>query len=403
MEATINPEVQEKRYFECDRLGGRFSVDQCRTNRKRPGDSISVRIHCRDCDLARALDAGDVPTFTLAEMFGDHQPAPPPEPVARKKAPPKKTPNPKRAKPPPVKVALPPTVEETKSAPSPPPEKPPPDADYANYAFSEAPPEAPALADFERGTRFLTRPRRWTGDELELLLQEYPAGDLDDLAEKLGRKRSTLNCKASELKIRRTVYIRKKRRKHEMTPEIEAELRSVYARGRRYSGEINALARRFKRPRWWVSQQAIYLALVPKRTKEPNWCDRELKILEVNAHRSPEHIRSKLKKEGFQRTLTGIVLKRKRLKLTAPNLNGYSANRLAGALGVDPQAVTGWIKKGWLKSEGRGLHYTEAQNGSEGYWIRPLWVKRFIVEHAEMLDLGKVDRSWFVEILAGTK
>ena len=71
-------------------------------------------------------------------------------------------------------------------------------------------------------------------------------------------------------------------------------------------------------------------------------------------------------------------------------------------MGVDPHAVTGWIKKGWLKAEGRGLHYTEAQGGSEGHWIRPRWVKRFIVEHAEMLDLGKVDRSWFVDILAGT-
>ena len=417
MEATTQP--SEKLYFQCDPLGGRFSIDQCRANRKRPGDSMPIRIHCTDCALARALDAGKVATFTLEEMLGGHRPAPPPVPeraarrphVPRRKPVVKSAPTPAHPTPKPERVArgIPaPKRKPVAKAPDPslkprtnqaPPPEAAPAPEYANYALPEAPIVEFPLEDFERRTRFLLKARHWTPDEIELLRREYPTCDLDELCRKLGRKAGSIHTKASHLQIRRTVYARKKRRKYELTPQIEAAIRKVYGTGRRYTGDVDGLASRIGWPRYAVSRKATELGIVPMRIKEPNWCDRELKILERNAYRSPDFIKKKLKRAGFERTVLGIVLKRKRMRLTSPNLDGYSANRLAMAFGIDPHSITTWIRKGWLKAEMRGTSRMESQGG-DGYWIKPKWVRTFIVEHVEMIDLAKVDRTWFVDILA---
>jgi hypothetical protein len=76
----------------------------------------------------------------------------------------------------------------------------------------------------------------------------------------------------------------------------------------------------------------------------------------------------------------------------------YSANSLAQALGIDPHAVTRWIKSGHLKAKFRGTARTAQQNG-DIYLIHEKDVRRFILEHPTEIDLRRVDQLWFLDVL----
>ena len=60
--------------------------------------------------------------------------------------------------------------------------------------------------------------------------------------------------------------------------------------------------------------------------------------------------------------------------------NFYPAYSLVQALGIDPHAVTCWIKSGHLKAELRGTARTPQQNG-DTYLIPEKSVRRFIFQH----------------------
>ena len=132
--------------------------------------------------------------------------------------------------------------------------------------------------------------------------------------------------------------------------------------GKRGDGQVRDLAKRLNYPRWKISRYAIQLGLIAKQKKEPNWSEKEIKILEKNAHRHPENIQKKLGQIGFIRSTTGIVLKRKRMRFTK-NLGGMSATSLALCLGVDSHFVTKAIVAGRLKATMRGTRRTEKQGG----------------------------------------
>ena len=68
---------------------------------------------------------------------------------------------------------------------------------------------------------------------------------------------------------------------------------------------------------------------------------------------SDERIRLKLKAAGYARAVTAVHLKLKRMRFKNDG-SFYSANGLAQTLGIDPHAVTRWIKSGHLKAKFRG-------------------------------------------------
>jgi len=350
----------EKQFFRCDPLSATISVDQCAVNRALPagmesGPKPKSGIHrpgpCTDCSLARSLDAGEVPVLALADVLGGAAPAPP-EPA--RKPPPK----PRRER-------------------------------------KAAPPLAPPLPADGGGVR----PRLYSRAEIEILRRDYPAGDIGALADALGRSRVSLHCKASALRIHRTAPRVGTKAKWIPTPEIDAAITRVYQQPQRKNGLIDGLAQRIRWPRWKVSARARALGVVSLRTKEPNWRDRELELLEKWGHHSPFVIRLKLKKLGYDRSVTGIVLKRNRMRLTAPYLtHGYTANRLADAFGVDGTVIAAWIGKGWLHAQRRGTARTP-QQGGDMWWIKTGDVRRFILDSVEVIDLAKVDKTWFVEVL----
>jgi len=181
-----------------------------------------------------------------------------------------------------------------------------------------------------------------------------------------------------------------------ITPEMSLEIREVY-RTKGCNGEVRALAKKLKLPRWKITHHAIKQGWIAKKRKDPDWTEKELKILEHNAHKTPENIHLWLKKAGFDRSITGIVLKRKRMRFLK-NLKGQTATSLAECFGVDIKCVTRWIGLGYLQAKRRGTDRTERQGG-DMWFIKDRAVRSFIVNYLDEIDIRKVDKYWFVDML----
>lgn len=195
---------------------------------------------------------------------------------------------------------------------------------------------------------------------------------------------------------------RRLRKKWVPTPQIDAVIRAAYQKSAGKTPIIRQTAKRIGWPRWAVSKRAGELGLSTRYQPERVWSSEELAILEKHSFKSPLAIQQRLQKAGFgRRTETSIVLKRKRLSLTGPNLvDGYSPTMLAKLLGIDGHTVQRWIASGRLKAqkrEGFGL----AGGVGEYHWLPWKRVRAFIVENPTMIDLRKVDALWFIDLLGG--
>ena len=187
------------------------------------------------------------------------------------------------------------------------------------------------------------------------------------------------------------------RRKYLFTDQIDQLIREIYLsqRDARTRMGIRPLARKVGMPHWALKKRARELGLA--RTKELPWSEPELAILARYAWMTDERIRLKLKAAGYARTVTAIHLKLKRMKFKQDG-SFYSAYSLAQALGIDPHAVTRWIKGGHLKAKSRGTARTPQQNG-DSYIIQERDIRRFILDHPTDIDLRKVDQLWFLDLI----
>lgn len=197
----------------------------------------------------------------------------------------------------------------------------------------------------------------------------------------------------------RCVPARTHRRKYVADEQIDAIIREAY---RRRLEEKDRQATRWAQretgwPKFMIVRRGAELGLA--RTKEPNWSPAELAILEETAHLGVEAVRRKLAQAGFGRSRTGILLKRRRLKLTAC-LHGYSGNALAALFGVDNHKIYRWIEDGVLVAERRGTDRTSKQGG-DTYWIRREDTYAFLLNHPDEYDLRKVEKWWFLSLITG--
>jgi hypothetical protein len=188
-----------------------------------------------------------------------------------------------------------------------------------------------------------------------------------------------------------------RRKEYIFTSLMDEAIRKDYRTGTG-NGEVKRLAEILKIPRWRITRRAREIGAYEPKVKEPDWSEREITVLERNAHKNPETIRRSLLKHGYKRSIAGIILKRKRLRLPS-NLEGYSACKLAECFGVDNKVITRWIEKGWLKAEKRGTRRTEKQGG-DAYYIKEKDIRQFIVESIGVIDIRKVEKTWFVDVVA---
>jgi hypothetical protein len=190
------------------------------------------------------------------------------------------------------------------------------------------------------------------------------------------------------------------KRRYIPTASIDAAIREAYRRQRQ--GDRNALktaSRQLGWPRSAVSRRGAELGIT--RAKESPWTRSEEDILERFGHLAPSGIQSKLVSAGFNRSIAAIQVKLHRNRIKQ-NLNGYSANSLADALGVDVHKILLWIRRGLLKAERRGTARIDSQGG-DTWWIADRAVRKFIFQAPEEIDLARVEKIWFLDLITGGK
>lgn len=188
--------------------------------------------------------------------------------------------------------------------------------------------------------------------------------------------------------------------KYPITPEMHEAIRQVYqtATGK---GQVKALAQRFGYPREIVTFYAQKQGWIARHGwgKEPPWSEKELLILRVNAHLHPRRIQMRLTKAGFSRTLSAIKTKRDRLDLYTEH-GRMSIDQVALAFGVFHQTVKRWVKQGFLKAIATGSFVGGICPG-EIFLVADKAIRDFILAYPNLVDLRKVNKEWFIDILAG--
>lgn len=247
--------------------------------------------------------------------------------------------------------------------------------------------------------------RFWTTTELAIMRRVYPTqGVAGAMAALPGRSAGAIYQRAGIMALRAPATIARwqagqtVRHRWAGSEHIDAVIR------RRYPGcikrlDVARLAQSLNRPRWWVSKRAAALGLVAPRFKEPDWSAAELEIVHTGAHLQPAVLRRRLAKAGYRRTETAIIVKLKRIGADRTDPNNTTAHALSRLMGVDGHTVTDWIAKGWLPAKPRGTDRVAAQGGDQ-WWISYAAVRTFIITHTTHVDIRKVDKFWFVELLA---
>lgn len=192
------------------------------------------------------------------------------------------------------------------------------------------------------------------------------------------------------------VGYRTKRNKHTIDPKHDERIRKVYM-GTTGNGEIKALASWLGVPRQTLTTYANKNGWTQKAVKSPPWTPEEDAALEKYARYCIEKISVKMRQDGFNRTNTAIAIRLKRKRLLS-NLDGYSATQLSECLGIDAKSVTRLIQQNKLRAEKRGTARTEKQGG-DAWWIKPRYIRNYLMDYIGEIDMRKIDRFWFVDML----
>lgn len=190
----------------------------------------------------------------------------------------------------------------------------------------------------------------------------------------------------------------------EWPAEADAYLKKHYWKIRLRNGRMTkaAIGRALGKSPYQVSRRAAELGLVRHGVKQPEWTDEQAEFLADHVGRSSEWIRAAMVRRGWPaRSVSGIASKRKKMGITV-NGNGsiYSASELARLLGASNRAVCAWIRDGLLKAKPRTAAIDSRHGGVGDRWeIRPHEARNFIFKHPAYIDLGAVDKYWFLSIM----
>lgn len=249
--------------------------------------------------------------------------------------------------------------------------------------------------------------KHWTVPEVTIVRQQYPVAGVEAcLALLPHRTKGSIYQQAAKLGLGfRASKAGNPRKRWQTDLFTDDAIRAVYMATPK-KNDVLELARRIGRPRWWVSKRAVQLGLKVPRFKEAAWTEDELDLLEKHAHKDVRTIARTFRAHGYTRSETSIHVKRKRLALGVRELRQqaglYSAAQVASLMGVDGKTLTRWINLGWMKTAGRRGTARVVEQGGDAHEINADQIRQFIVEHPERVDLRKVDRLWFIELLGRT-
>jgi len=190
------------------------------------------------------------------------------------------------------------------------------------------------------------------------------------------------------------------RRRYIPTTDVDERIRSAYLRQRK--GDRSALKAARQELGWSksaIARRGAELCLT--RAKEQPWRQAEEDILQKHGHRTAVAIQQRLARAGYRRSCAAIQVKLVRLRIKR-NLDGYSGCALAAAFGVDAHKVCRWINRGLLRAMRRETERTP-QQGGDMWWIPASSVRKFVMNAPEEIDLARVEKFWFLDLVTGGK
>ncbi len=177
-------------------------------------------------------------------------------------------------------------------------------------------------------------------------------------------------------------------------PQYEDYLRAQYHGGlNRRIRVLNWMVRETGLPRWYIKRQAARLGLTMHMDRTP-WTDAETDLLERLVGRlSTATIAKRL-----HRPESSVVNKLKRMGTSRRVREGYTMRDLEMCFGEDHHKIAGWTKNGWLRDRLQGTRRHDG-NGNDIHRIREKDVLAFLKAHPEEINLGKVDQTWFLDLV----
>jgi len=258
----------------------------------------------------------------------------------------------------------------------------------------------------------LYEPRRlqvWTPDHVALL-HECCLADLSDhqIRDRF-RERFQQDWSLSAIKSKRqklglvskdgdlSALLSRRNRKYWPTDPVDEMIRACFSRKYERLGSLRNAAKCTGWPATAIVRRARELGLSHARN-DTRWSTGEEELLQGFAFQSPEAIQAKLRRQfGTHRTLTAIEAKRQRMNLLH-NLDGMNLRQLAEALGVAQKTVHRWLDSARIRGI---LRLPHLQAVGRHVWFFPTpEIRRFILENLECLDLGRVEKHWFVSIVS---
>jgi excisionase family DNA binding protein len=171
--------------------------------------------------------------------------------------------------------------------------------------------------------------------------------------------------------------------------KTDALIREAYASGSR--GAVTELAITLGVDRWRISKRAGELGIASVRLKDTEWCAGELRVLEQFGEQGAAVVHRELRKLGHERSVGAVATMVAQWTTKRDREDCWSARAVADAMGVDPHTVIRWITQGGLKARQVG-----------GQWeISRKAMKQWVVTHANAVDLKRVDKYWFIDMLGG--
>jgi len=156
---------------------------------------------------------------------------------------------------------------------------------------------------------------------------------------------------------------------------------------------LNQMVRLTGLPRWYIKRQAARLGLTLHMDRRP-WTATEMNLLDKLVGR----VSSSTIAKRLHRPESSVVNKLKRMGTSRRVRNGYTMRELELCFGEDHHKISQWIKNGWLHDHLQGTRRHDG-NGNDIHRIREKDILSFIRNHPQELNLGKVDQTWFLDLV----
>lgn len=251
-------------------------------------------------------------------------------------------------------------------------------ADQAVRRVEEQAAQSSQRKEYFWRTTEVARLERLSAEEagVEQLLKELPGRSLDAIKKKAGEMNLPLPAAKGTQAWK----------SDDATDEL---IRSAYADGSR--GAVTELAIKLGVERWRISKRAGELGVASVRLKDADWGAGELKVLEQYGDQGAAIVHRELRKLGHDRSVGSVATMVAQWAAKRERDDCWSAREVAELMGVDPHTVLRWITQGGLKARQSG-----------GQWeITRKAMKQWVVSHAQSVDLKRVDKYWFIDMLGG--